>query len=187
MVAPPGRAQTLRDHLERLLEPDQRLVVVSNRGPLSFKRTRAGEWRANRGSGGLVTALAEVGRLAPVTWVSAAMDTADRAARETLDQGAEASAALRKVIAAELPGQDLELRLVEVSDDAFRAHYTVVSNPFLWFLQHQLYQLPYEPRVDDRLIDAWQNGYSVVNEELGRAAAAAAGAGARPSSSLTTL
>jgi len=180
MVAPPGRAQTLRDHLERLLEPDQRLVVVSNRGPLSFKRTRAGEWRADRGSGGLVTALAEVGRLAPVTWVSAAMDTADRAARETLDQGAEASAALRKVIAAELPGQDLELRLVEVSDDAFRAHYTVVSNPFLWFLQHQLYQLPYEPRVDDRLIDAWQNGYSVVNEELGRAAAAAAGPGARP-------
>ena len=179
MVAPPGRAQTLREHLARLLEPDQRLVVVSNRGPLSFKRTRAGEWRANRGSGGLVTALAEVGRLAPVTWVSAAMDTADRAARETLDQGAEASAALRKVIAAELPGQDLELRLVEVSDDAFRAHYTVVSNPFLWFLQHQLYQLPYEPRVDDRLIDAWQNGYSVVNEELGRAAAAA-GAGARP-------
>lgn len=179
-IAAPGRAQSLRDHLERLLEPDQRLVVVSNRGPLTFERSRSGEWRAKRGSGGLVTALAEVGRLAPVTWVSAAMDASDRAVREVLAGGAEASAALRQVIAAELPGQDLELRLVEVSDDAFHAHYDVVSNPFLWFLQHQLYQLPYAPQVDERLIDAWQNGYRLVNEELGRAAAQAAGPGGRP-------
>ncbi len=29
-----------------------------------------------------------------------------------------------------------------------RGYYSVVANPFLWFLQHQMYALPYEPNVD---------------------------------------
>ncbi len=175
-----ARARAIREPLSRLLVGDQRLVVVSNRGPLSFRRTRADAWRAARGSGGLVTALGELGRLAPVTWVSAAMDAGDRAAGEALATTGDASDRLRQVIADEMPGQDLELRLVDVEDEAWRNHYSVVANPFLWFLQHQLYQLPYEPRVDDSLIGAWRDGYAVVNERLGRAAAAAGGSEHRP-------
>jgi len=168
------------DPLARLLAGSQRLIIVSNRGPLSFRRSRSDEWRATRGSGGLVTALSELGGLAPVTWVSAAMDAGDRAARAALATNAGPGKRLREVIASEMPGQDLELRLVDVEDDAWRAHYSVVANPFLWFLQHQLYQLPYEPRVDDALIDAWRDGYRVVNERLGTAAAEAAGRDGRP-------
>lgn len=175
-----ARIRGLREPLARLLIGDQRLVVVSNRGPLSFGRTRDEAWHATRGSGGLVTALAELGRLAPVTWVSAAMDAGDRAAREALGRGGEVGERLRQVIADEMPGQDVQLRMVDVADDAWRSHYSVVANPFLWFLQHQLYQLPYEPRVDDSLIDAWRDGYAVVNEQLGRAAAEAGGATGRP-------
>jgi trehalose 6-phosphate synthase len=162
----------MAENLRTLIGPKERLVVVSNRGPLSFKHSRAtDDWRVNRGSGGLVTALAEVGRLAPVTWISAAMDAADREAAGLL-RGAEGTRqkALLDRIEEQMPGQDLRLDLREVPADAWHGHYSKVSNPFLWFMQHQLYTLAYEPTVDDELIEAWQRGYRVVNEAFAAAA-----------------
>lgn len=187
MTGGQGQARTgtdterLRSYLATLLDKDERLIVVSNRGPLSFRHTRSGEWRANRGSGGLVTALADLGRLAPVTWISAAMDAADRQAAALL-RGSESDdrRALRALIDEQLPGQDLELDLREIKSEAWHGHYTVVANPFLWFVQHQLYTLPYEPMIDQRLIDAWQRGYRTVNDVLARAAVEAAGKARRP-------
>ena len=141
--------------------------MVSNRGPLSFNKSRSGEWRAKRGSGGLVTALAEVGRLAPITWISAAMDQADREAGRLLHgRNGRAGEELQARIDEQLPGQDLRLDLRDIPSDAWHAHYAVVANPFLWFVQHQLYTLPYEPTIDQQLVDAWQNGYRVVNDAL---------------------
>ena len=175
---PRGTRRELRRYLEDLLPDGQRLIVVSNRGPLAFRQTRGG-WRATRGSGGLVTALAELGRLAPVTWVSAAMDAGDRAARSAL-RDADDGRGIARLIDTYLPGQDIELALADVPNDAYAAHYGTVSNPFLWFIQHQLYMLPYAPLIDDELVEAWRNGYRVVNERLGRAAVAAAGQAARP-------
>ncbi|CAN5588032.1 glycosyltransferase family 20 protein [soil metagenome] len=174
-----GPRQRLKEQLTGLLPDGQRLIVVSNRGPLSFERDTGGEWTAKRGSGGLVTALAELGRLAPLTWVSTAMDTADRDAARALAVGGPEQRTLLALIDEQLPDQDLRLQMAEVPDEAYEAHYGVVSNPFLWFIQHQLYMLPYEPQVDDELIRAWRTGYRVVNELLGEAAVAAAG-GARP-------
>ena len=113
-----------------------------------------------------MTALAEVGRLAPVTWISAALDQADRDAGKLLSahrDGAEGTE-LRAAIAAQLPGQDLRLVMRDIPADAWRAHYGVVANPFLWFIQHELYMLPYEPNIDQHLIDAWQHGYRTVNQ-----------------------
>jgi trehalose 6-phosphate synthase len=177
VAAERGRSErNLRGYLDTLLPSEQRLVVVSNRGPLSFRHSRSGEWRAARGSGGLVTALAEVGRLAPVTWISAAMDQADRDAAKLLgaSEAAESDESGRRGgpaerdellarIGEQLPGQDLRLVMRALPADAWRAHYSTVANPFLWFMQHQLYTLPYEPTVDEELIDAWQHGYRTVN------------------------
>jgi trehalose 6-phosphate synthase len=171
----PERRARLREYLSTLLGPDGRLVVVSNRGPLNFRQTRGGDWRVERGAGGLVTALAEVGRLAPVTWVSATLDAADRAAARLLrGRDGPARRALLDQIERQLPGQDLRLSLREIEADAWQAHYTKVANPFLWFVQHQLYTLPYDPQVDDSLVRAWQVGYRPVNEALARAALEAA-------------
>ncbi len=159
------RPNRLSDYLGTLLEDGQRLVVASNRGPLTFRHSRSsGAWHARRGSGGLVTALAEVGRLAPVTWVSAAMDQADREVAQLLR--GPFGAKRREVsarISEQLPGQDLRLVMRGVPADAWKGHYGVVSNPFLWFMQHQLYTLPYEPIVDEGLVKAWQDGYRAVN------------------------
>ncbi|HEY5520976.1 MAG TPA: trehalose-6-phosphate synthase [Candidatus Limnocylindrales bacterium] len=157
-------ASRLGPYLDTLLPADQRLVVASNRGPLTFDRKRDGAWQAQRGSGGLVTALAELGRLAPITWVSAAMDQPDRDAAQLLagEDGAQRQELLARVDQ-QLPGQDLRLVMRDIPADAWRSHYGVVANPFLWFMQHQLYTLPYEPNIDDSLVHAWQTGYRTVN------------------------
>jgi trehalose 6-phosphate synthase len=177
----PQLRRRLSEYLQALLGPQERLVVVSNRGPLTFKHGRDGDWRAQRGSGGLVTALAEVGRLAPVTWISGAMDAADREAAALLrGRDGPRRRALTEAIEQQLPGQDLRLDIRDLPHDAWQAHYATVANPFLWFTQHQLYQLHYDPSVDEALVAAWQNGYRVVNQELGKAAAEAGGKARRP-------
>lgn len=169
-VVPIDRSSRLADYLRTLVAEDERLVVVSNRGPLSFSKSRSGEFRVQRGSGGLVTALAEVGRLAPVTWISAAMDAADREAASALSgKGGERQEQLLAQIAEQLPGQDLRLDLRAVPAAAWALHYGKISNPFLWFMQHQLYTLAYEPTIDEDLIDAWRDGYRVVNEAFAEA------------------
>jgi trehalose 6-phosphate synthase len=157
-------ARQLREYLNTLLGDNGRLVVVSNRGPLAFRHTRTG-WHSRRGSGGLVTALAEVGRIAPVTWISSAMDSGDRAAARILrERGNGERAALKAEIERQLPGQDLRLDMRELPPEAWQRHYSTIANPFLWFAQHQLYTLPYAPTIDRDFITAWQTGYRVVNE-----------------------
>ena len=172
-----GRRARLREHLTTLLPDGERLIVVSNRGPLSFVQRDDGGWAASRGSGGLVTALGELGSLAPVSWISAAMDAGDRAAAAALGGTGGDPRPVEALIREQLPRQDIRLRLTDVPDDAYALHYGTVSNPFLWFVQHQLYRLPYEPQVDDELIDAWRNGYRVVNELLAAAALRESGTG----------
>jgi trehalose 6-phosphate synthase len=180
-VAATERQRGLRSYLDKLLGPDERLTVVSNRGPLSFSHSSDGKWGAQRGSGGLVTALAELGRLAPVTWISGALGRADREAADLIDNGDRMSQQpLRAAIASALPDQDIDLLPLDLPREAWQAHYATVANPFLWFVQHQLYQLPYEPVIDDSLIAAWQHGYRRVNELLGTAAVEATHRARRP-------
>ena len=99
------------------------------------------------------------------------MDAADREAAATLsgERGPKQKALLDR-IEEQMPGQDLRLDLRSVPTEAWQGHYGKVSNPFLWFMQHQLYTLAYEPTVDEELIEAWQRGYRVVNEAFAAAA-----------------
>jgi trehalose 6-phosphate synthase/phosphatase len=48
---------------------DRRLVVVSNRLPLTLRRTKDGSWRAERSTGGLVTALGPVLKKTGGLWI----------------------------------------------------------------------------------------------------------------------
>jgi trehalose 6-phosphate synthase len=166
---PQEHRRAVQEHLTRLLPDGGRLTIVSNRGPLAFEHDRKG-WSASRGSGGLVTALAEVGRHVPVRWVSAANEPGDKAAAHALSAGGEDREAVESAVARELPDQEVELAMVDVPDDAYRAHYARVANPFLWFMQHEMYSLPYEPVVDEGLLRDWQTGYRVINRLLGEAA-----------------
>lgn len=173
--------------LRELLGHDGRLYVVSNRGPITFEHDpdAPGGLTAARGSGGLVTALAELGRHAPVTWIAVALTDADRevaGAMRALLHGArqDADTRIRDLLDETMPGQDLELRYEAIPREIYDDYYEVVANPFLWFLQHQMYALPYEPIVDRRIIDAWRHGYRPANHLLADAACDAAADAERP-------
>jgi trehalose 6-phosphate synthase len=174
------------------LGDDGRLVVVSNRGPITFALDPAAPdgLTGDRGPGGLVTALAELGRHLPVTWVAAALTEGDVAVAEALEgryatgldhtangRGPGWDGVRRRVdelIAERLPAQDLRLHLVRLPADVFELYYRRICNPFLWFVQHLMYAPAYGPNVDAELVGAWRNGYVPANERLADGAVAAA-------------
>src|SRR4051812_47496542 len=56
----------------------RRLLIASNRGPVTYERDAQGQLVAKRGSGGVVTALSSLTNYTPVTWVAAALSDTDR-------------------------------------------------------------------------------------------------------------
>jgi trehalose 6-phosphate synthase len=134
----------------------RKLIVVSNRGPVTYSRDDSGERVARRGGGGLVTALRGLVAHHDVTWVASAMSDEDRAVVDEAEGGA-----FEETIE---NGATLRLRLVPHDEVAYDWFYNVVSNPMLWFLQHYLWELAYTPSVDVALENAWEEGYVRVNE-----------------------
>src|SRR5262249_27128519 len=109
----------------------RKLIVVSNRGPVSLARNDSGERVAKRGGGGLVTALRGLLALHDVTWIASAITDEDRAlAGETRDEIAR-------------DGSPFRLRLVAHDEQEYDWFYNVVSNPMLWVIHTYLYVLAY--------------------------------------------
>jgi trehalose 6-phosphate synthase len=136
-------------------EGRRRLIVVANRGPVSYGRDVSGSRVARRGGGGLVTALRSLVSHHDVTWIASAMSDEDRAvAREAGGEAVDETAR---------DGSPYRLRLVEHGVAAYDWYYNVVANPVLWFLQHYLWNLAYQPSLDQGLHHAWDAGYVPVN------------------------
>jgi trehalose 6-phosphate synthase len=133
----------------------RKLIVVSNRPPVTFGRDEGGARVARRGGGGLVTALRSLVTLHDVTWVASAMTEEDRAV--ALEAGGEAIEEIAR------DGSPYRLRLVRHDEAAYDWFYNVVSNPTLWFLQHYLWDLAHAPNLDRGLHLAWDEGYVAVN------------------------
>ena len=133
----------------------RRLIVVSNRGPVTFDRDADGHRVARRGGGGLVTALRSLVAMHDVTWIASAMTDEDRAV--AVEAGGEAIDETAR------DGSPYRLRLVAHDPTAYDWFYNVVANPTLWFLQHYLWNLAQAPNVDRGLHHAWEEGYVAVN------------------------
>jgi trehalose 6-phosphate synthase len=134
----------------------RKLIVVSNRGPVSYARGENGERVSKRGGGGLVTALRPLISQHDVTWIASAMGEEERsAARDADGEAVEELAA---------DGSSYRLRLIEHDEAAYDRFYNVFSNPLLWFLQHYLWELAYTPVVDNGVYQAWHEGYVRVNQ-----------------------
>ena len=134
----------------------RKLIVVSNRAPLTYERGNDGERVAHRGGGGLVTALRGLVVHHDVTWIASAMSEEDRAVAEEAAGGA-----VEETLDNEA---HLRLRLVAHDETAYDWFYNVVANPMLWFVQHYLWELAYTPSFDIALKNAWDEGYARVNE-----------------------
>jgi trehalose 6-phosphate synthase len=135
----------------------QPLVLVSNRGPVTFQD----DGSVKRGGGGLVTALTGLASHRDAVWIASAMSEGDAArAREAGGRPFEVQAP---------PGGRYLVRLVESDPDAYDRFYNVVANPMLWFIQHYLWDLSNAPDIRRHEIEAFEFGYNVVNEDLARA------------------
>jgi trehalose 6-phosphate synthase len=149
---------------------ERRLIIATNRGPVTFASAADGSLRPRRGSGGLVTALGQVGRHVPVTWVAAAMSEGDRRA-----------AADPRLLRQAAGGDDaIRLRFASVDRAIYEQAYNVIANPFLWFLQHQMWNLPERPVIDAGIMRAWERGYLAVNEAFASAVLAQTRSDRRP-------
>jgi trehalose 6-phosphate synthase len=136
------------------------LVLVSNRGPATFDRDDRGELVATRGGGGLVTALTGLVHHRDALWVASAMSDEDVEISRRHDG---------RAFPCELDGTTYTIRLVESDPDAYEGFYNVIANPILWFIQHYLWDLSNAPDIRRNEIDAYENGYTVVNDDLANA------------------
>ena len=142
----------------------RKLIVVSNRGPVSFDRDADGGRVARRGGGGLVTALRSLVAMHDVTWIASAMTDEDRvvaaeAGGDAIDETAR-------------DGSPYRLKLVAHEPTAYDWFYNVVANPTLWFLQHYLWNFAQAPNIDRGLHHAWEEGYVTVNAGFAEAVVA---------------
>ncbi len=140
---------------------DRPIVIVSNRGPVSFRREDDGTLVARRGAGGLVSGIGPLVAGTEATWIAAAMSDADR------------EAAGGGVIEAE----GFRVRSLVTDPDDFRLAYDVVCNAVLWFVHHGLFETARRPRFDRRWREAWA-AYRRVNKAFADAVVADAPDGA---------
>ncbi len=138
------------------------LVVVSNRGPLSFRLDEDGRLVRGQSAGGLAGSLYPMVAGTGATWVACALSDADRLA---LAQG--------------LMGEDgLRIELLDPDPGVYRMAYDVVSNATLWFCHHHLFDAARRPRSDRRWSEAW-DAYRQYNALFAERVAAVAPEGGR--------
>ncbi len=143
--------------------PARPLVIVSNRGPLSFAVGDDGTLAVRRGAGGLVTALGPAVAGTGATWVAAAISEADR--RAAVEGGGITEA------------EGFRLRSLVVDLDEYHSYYDVISNGTLWFLHHGLADAARRPRFDRHWRRAWAS-FAAVNRSFAEAVADEAPEGA---------
>jgi trehalose 6-phosphate synthase len=131
---------------------DRAVVIVSNRGPVSFTKDDTGSLTARRGAGGLVSGIGGIVGKTGATWMAAAISDGDR---EAARQGT-------------IEAEGFRARLLAIDPETYRLAYDVVSNQALWFVHHGLYDLPNVPSFDAAFRAAW-SAYRRMNAEFATA------------------
>src|SRR6266498_1290290 len=135
----------------------QPLVLVSNRGPVTFDDPG----RVSRGTGGLVTALTGLASHRDAVWVASTMTEGDAA--NSREHGG------KRFTVRSPQGGEYSVRLVESDPEAYDRFYNIIANPMLWFIQHYLWDLSNAPDIRRHEVEAFEYGYNVVNEDLAAA------------------
>ncbi|MFI5941200.1 trehalose-6-phosphate synthase [Streptomyces uncialis] len=143
-----------------------RILVASNRGPVSYDVQKDGTLQARRGGGGLVSGLSAIGPDTDAVWVCAALGDGDREA-------------VRRTGGA-LPQEDTgdqRVRMLDIPPEVYADAYNGIANSVLWFVHHMLYQTPLEPVFDTEFRTRWA-AYESYNAAFARALADEAAEGA---------
>jgi trehalose 6-phosphate synthase len=142
---------------------NERVLIASNRGPVSFTRGDDGQLSVRRGGGGMVSGLASVASHANVLWVCAALSNADRAAARRAEGGLFG-----------LDGSDegVGVQMLDIPQVTFQRAYNAIANSTLWFVHHMLYDTPNEPSFGLAFQREWDS-FRAYNSAFARALAAA--------------
>jgi len=135
-----------------------RILVASNRGPVSYDVQEDGSLNARRGGGGLVSGLSAIGPDAGALWVCSALGDGDREA-------------VRRGVG------EAGVRMLDIDADVHADAYNGIANSVLWFVHHLLYQTPLEPVFDAEFRRQWAS-YETYNRAFARALADEAAEGA---------
>ncbi len=120
------------------------LIVVSNRGPVSFRMNRSGERVPTRAAGGLVATLSPALHDFDATWISAhVLDGLEEAPPQAIVDG-------------------VRIHHIGIDGGTNRRYYDVVANGTLWFVHHDLFDAARRPLFDRHWWDAWES-YRAVN------------------------
>ena len=161
-MTPPGRAP---------------LLVASNRGPLTVVAVEDGpdgDDQVRRGGGGLVSGMqAALSATPDAVWVCAALNERERGLARQAPNGRVSDLPL---VADALRG-DFDVRMLPIDTQTFRSAYNGIANSTLWFVLHQLYDLPTQPTFDATWRRQWA-GYVRYNQAFADALAAEAAPGA---------
>ncbi len=137
------------------------MVLVSNRGPLTFRTDAGGNLVGHRGAGGLVSGIGSLVRDGASRWIAAAMTDGDR----------------QMARSGTVEAHGFRVDLLDIDPETYRLAYDVVSNATLWFVHHGLFDLPRRPSFDQAWFEAW-TAFRSVNLTFARAVAARAPADA---------
>lgn len=137
---------------------DPLIVIASNRGPFSFTKNKNQTYTPKRGEGGLVTALWSLAEKHEVVWISSAMDKGDRGwTKQNHGQVQEI--------------EGISMKMIAHDQKEYEPFYNTISNPLLWFIQHQLWDVPRYPSITQETWDAWYQGYIPINRSFATAIA----------------
>ena len=142
-----------------------RVLVASNRGPISYQFGADGSLTGRRGGGGMIAGVADglaaLGAGSSATWICAALSDADRAVARR-DGGARDEGGI-------------PVRMLDIPPDTYERAYNNVANSALWFLLHQLFDTPNQPQFGAGFRRDWES-YVAYNQMFADALAQAAGA-----------
>jgi trehalose 6-phosphate synthase len=160
-------------------EPAGRVLIASNRGPVSFSLGEDGRLTSRRGGGGVVSGLSAVAGKAELLWVCAALNDADRAAARTAP-GGQLTLSLTGDDAeghdadGAAPGTDSVVRMLDIPATVFDRAYNAVANSTLWFIHHLLYDTPNQPLFGLAFRREWES-FRAYNAAFADALAEGAG------------
>src|SRR5215467_4027639 len=149
-------------------KPSGRVLVASNRGPVSFRLSEDGRLTSRRGGGGMVSGLSSVAGQADVLWVCAALSDADRTAARAapggfLDVSGDGQGPAGSAV-----------QMLDIPVATFERAYNGVANTNLWFVHHMLYDTPNRPHFGLAFRREWES-FRAYNAAFADALAAGAG------------
>jgi trehalose 6-phosphate synthase len=144
----------------------QRVLVASNRGPVTYEFAADGTLASTRGGGGMIagvsSGLAALGAEATVTWICAPLSDADRALAQQDSRTPDP--------------EGISVRMLDIPPDTFDRAYNNVANSTLWFAHHLLFDTPNQPQFGRQFRRDWVS-YLAYNRAFAHALAGEALAG----------